>query len=288
MDEFESPSENNNFAREHDNKMSDDSNSVIRAEAFPLSDRDCNSDSDGCCEEDTRAHRCVLSTALPKQGDLLEEEVESGEGEGTDRPAILRKRSRVDTFRPRASSEPVKAAADGGESSKPIDNPRRTIPRRNLLRGLSRVETPGSPGRHVRHSWLLRRLLSHDAGSTGMLSSVSGNSGVLSTIAGRNEWIFFSPATDSNDAIESSGVGGSLMNSGGRSMWPSSLEDSVAWAPWPGEDGWLGEATVATCNPVPVAQAASIGESVESCLAEEELILACPSQYLVPAKDDLA
>jgi hypothetical protein len=188
-----------------------------------------------------------------------------------------------------ASSDSLEAAIGGGESNRFAEGPQRILPRRNLLRGISRVETPGSPGRHVRHGWLLRQLLSHDPASGGgsFLSSLNGNTTLPLSSFARNEWSLDPPASDSNE-VESSGGGIGVMTGGGRVMWPGPLEDSAAWISWPAEESWIGgsAANLAVCNPAPGAPIAIAPDAAEYNLAEADLLLACPAQFFIPTRDD--
>uniref|UniRef100_A0A7S0MMI0 Uncharacterized protein n=1 Tax=Cryptomonas curvata TaxID=233186 RepID=A0A7S0MMI0_9CRYP len=177
-------------------------------------------------------------------------------------------------------------------------------PRGNWARRLSRVETPASLSRHVRHSWLLRRLLSdsYAALSQSLDSGVSAATPARRNFAEclRSEELVDAPGghrdtqgelvhgserrVDASeeglnapveDWLESaaediSGGGGS----GGRLMWPTSMEDSsIAWTTWAAEEGCLADSG-------PNLSAVAEGEPVAEPAAEE-LLLSCPAQFLV-------
>jgi hypothetical protein len=190
-------------------------------------------------------------------------------------------------------------------------------PRRNWARRLGRVETPTSVTCHVRHSWLIRRLLSDSYAAQSTSSLFSGvsaappakknfaeclkadgcikSSGERRNVpaervdAGRVESAEDRPNAAVDEWLESSTVdvgGGSGGSGSGRLLWPTSMEDSSAWA-WPAEEGCLAD-SAANLVLVPRTANAVRAEPVASCVEPlaEELLLACPAQFLVSLPED--
>ena len=184
-------------------------------------------------------------------------------------------------------------------------------PRRNWARRLSHVETPASLTRHVRHSWLLRRLLSDSYAAL----SQSLNSGTSAALPARRNFAesvksegradtpgghrdttrkrderrvdtseegLNTPVEDWLDsaAVDISGGGGG----GGRLMWPAPMEDSSAWTTWAAEEGCLADSGP-NLVAVPSTDSAAEAKPVVEPPAEE-LLLSCPAQFLVSLPED--
>jgi hypothetical protein len=192
-------------------------------------------------------------------------------------------------------------------------------PRRNWARRVSRVETPSSLTCHVRHSWLIRRLLSESYTAHRMSSLDSGASvspparknfaeclkteGCVHALGEHHDTPVERDARDrrvecteeenlnapvdewlESATMDISGGGGS--SSSGRLMWPTSMEDSSSWTAWSAEEGCL--ADTGSNLVVPRTVNSSQAELISICVGAqmEELLLPCPVQFLVSLPED--
>jgi hypothetical protein len=195
-------------------------------------------------------------------------------------------------------------------------------PRRNWARRLSRMETPASVTCHVRHSWLLRRLLSNSCAALGLSSLNPGASAIPPATRNFAEYLKTEGRgtapkeerdtrgerlqcsvgrvdtsgerlnarrvrlnTPVDEWLESSTV--DISGGGGSSarlMWPTPLEDSSAWTAWAGEESCLPDTGSNLVVEPSMPNAAEAEPIVEP--PAEEVLMSCPAQFLVSLPED--
>ena len=81
-------------------------------------------------------------------------------------------------------------------------------------------------------------------------------------------------------------VGAIAVSSTAQSAWATSIEDPAGWVSWPSEEGWLGEGPGGATSTEDARPGVDAAEQVEASLADADLLLSCPAQYLVPLPEE--
>ena len=199
-----------------------------------------------------------------------------------------RKRMREHGIRPNdcaaaAKMEEEQTSSSGADNfwNAAADHSRSSRPRRNSGRGVSRVESPESPGRHARHRWLLRRLFFPDE------TALPPAPASVSAAEHRDSTDMKQTCESERDGrIGAPAVGAIAVSSTAQSAWATSIEDPAGWVSWPSEEGWLGEGPGGATSTEDARPGVEAAEQAEVSLADADLLLSCPAQYLVPLPEE--